>query len=810
MNDKYSVILKLVWYNENGHPHFYNYTCKHIIGGLKELVFNLEFDKEYFSYAYRHSETTLQFIKDDMIEILNCSTGNSVVDSGGNRIQDHSYIASGKINIKIVDNHTNIVFLESFLDLNRQKITPLYLEIPLIENVDVKEKIENEISYSLEEIKNSVIEIDTTNYAGNDVIEEATLYGTALLDDSWRLDPNKPDSVLIYQGGGRVAGYPEQWLRVTGNSDDKIYARGEYWGELGGDEKVWVSRYEGDEYGFIVFRGAQAYSTGGFTILAKYPKRVKISLKINLYLKRERKLTWKGAQFGYSPDNLQLKMKINYWNFFDQRIEHIATIQRQQDGIYDFYELKDYPYSFEINWLPGVDYSYYGQFFIKFGEKFYTDYGGGDTSQYSLHLLTNAELARGYSFKCEATIDAVANSSIHAQHKLSGVRLLDYLNFIAQKVGVLVEYQNLINYGLNNILYSSENFIDFKKRQLNEEGFLEKIENCSLKNILDWLNTQFCLSIYIDENNKLTLTTRDYFVNLALGGRQEMIDVNRVIEIMPQKFIKKIYAGSVRNELQFTSKNESTNTECTWELETELDGTELNILCPICTDPQFIDWMLMAKTITGGKKCLIETITIGTTVSLNVVKPTKITPNRTGETISNPFPNFTNFTTRNFTNVFLSPLAQFERWRRYITTPPNNIQYKMIKCDTNFINVIPNLQRLLFPYMKIYNYSGSNVYFNNSNTIVGGFPNSTTNVKVGVRDYTLNGHLLPLKFKVETPIYSQFLQARRKAIATFTYNGKKIIGYPNVVKTFFGEQVQEIEIEAIETSTITNINDLIE
>ena len=51
MNDKYSVILKLVWYNENGHPHFYNYTCKHIIGGLKELVFNLEFDKEYFSYA---------------------------------------------------------------------------------------------------------------------------------------------------------------------------------------------------------------------------------------------------------------------------------------------------------------------------------------------------------------------------------------------------------------------------------------------------------------------------------------------------------------------------------------------------------------------------------------------------------------------------------------------------------------------------------------------------------------------------------------------------------------------------------------
>ena len=56
-----------------------------------------------------------------MIEILNCSTGNSVVDLGGNRIQDHSYIASGKINVKIVDNHTNIVFLESFFRFKQTK-----------------------------------------------------------------------------------------------------------------------------------------------------------------------------------------------------------------------------------------------------------------------------------------------------------------------------------------------------------------------------------------------------------------------------------------------------------------------------------------------------------------------------------------------------------------------------------------------------------------------------------------------------------------------------------------------------------------
>ena len=42
----------------------------------------------------------------------------------------------------------------------------------------------------------------------------------------------------------RVSGYPEQWIRVTGNSDDKIYASGEYWGELGGNEEVLVSHMQ--------------------------------------------------------------------------------------------------------------------------------------------------------------------------------------------------------------------------------------------------------------------------------------------------------------------------------------------------------------------------------------------------------------------------------------------------------------------------------------------------------------------------------------------------------------------------------------
>ncbi|MGI6465989.1 MAG: hypothetical protein ACOXZZ_00015 [Sphaerochaetaceae bacterium] len=805
MNSKYRVVLTLFHTGVGATQRSYLYTCKHIIGGLKELVLNLEFDKEYFSYAYRHSETTLQFIKDDMREILNCSTGNNVVDSGGNRIQDHSYIASDKINIKIIDNHTNIVFLESFLDLNRQKITPFYLEIPLIENVDIKEKIENEISYSLEEIKNSVIEIDTTNYAGNDVIEEASLLGVGMIDDSWGGASNM-DSSTVYQVGEKWYFKPRQYLAVEGQSDVGIYASGEMWGRYAGKGVI------------EVLRGIHVTTTnvGGFTI-KDMNKSIVLDLKISFYLKRKRFVKVMGTVSAYRQYILNL-----YLSTYDEYSNNTTTvlvkaISVRLEGEYEIYEINDFPYRKVLNFNSSapLPYNIRGYFTIRFPQDIekptQVDTSLGDEAyKYDFYVVENTVTTKGYSFRCDAIIDAACNSKKDAKNKLFGIRLLDYLSFIANKVGVNVSYPTLIDYGLNNILYSSENLLNFSERQISDDKYLEKIENCSLKNILDWLNTQFCLSIYIDKNNKLTLTTRDYFVNLALGGKG-MIDVNRVIEIMPQKFIKRIYAGSVRHEVQFASNKESTNTECTWELETELDGAELNILCPICTDPQFIDWMLMAKTITGDKKCLIETITTGNTVSLNVVKPTKITPNKTGETISNPFPNFTNFTTRNFTNVFLSPLAQFERWRRYITTPPNNLQYKMIKCDTNFINVIPRFLMLIqFPYMKIYKYNGLNVYFNNSNTIVGGFPNSTTNVRVGVRNYDQNGHLLPLKFKVETPIYSQFLQARRKAIARFTYNGKTIIGYPNVVKTFFGEQVQEIEIEAIETSTITNINDLIE
>lgn len=806
MNDKYSVILKLVWYNQNGHPHFYNYTCKHIIGGLKELVFNLEFDKEYFSYAYRHSETTLQFIKDDMIEILNCSTGNSVVDSGGNRIQDHSYIASGKINIKIVDNHTNIVFLESFLDLNRQKITPLYLEVPLIENVDIKEKIENEISYSLEEIKNSVLNIDTSDYEGNPIIEEASLLGVGMIDDSWGGASNIDPSTVYQANNNHWYFTPTQYLAVEGQSDNGIHASGEMWG-----------RYAA-RGGIEVLSGIDVITTnvGGFTI-KDMGRSIVLDLKISFYLKRKRFVKVMGTISHYRQTKLNLILTTYDEYSSNTRSFLVKTIHVRLEGEYEIYEIKDFQYRKVLNFSSSASqpYNIRGYFTIRFPQDIekptQVDTSLGDEAyRYNFYVVENTATTKGYSFRCDAIIDAACNSKKDAKNKLFGIRLLDYLSFISNKAGVNVSYPTLIDYGLNNILYSSDNLLNFRERQISDNKYLEKIENCSLKNILDWLNTQFCLSIYVDEDNKLTLTTRDYFVNLALGGRQGMIDVNRVIEIMPQKFIKRIYAGSVRNEVQFVSSYESSNTECTWELETELDGTELNILCPICTDPQFIDWMLMAKTITGGKKCLIETITRGTTVSLNVVKPTKITPNKTGETISNPFPNFTNFTTRNFTNVFLSPLAQFQRWRRYITTPPNNLQYKMIKCDTNFINIIYGIHRTAYRYQQIYAANINYIYFNNSDTKIGGIPDSMRNVRVGVRNYDQNGHLLPLKFKVETPIYSQFLQARRKAVARFTYNGKTIIGYPNVVKTFFGEQVQEIEIEAIETSTITNINDLIE
>ena len=153
---------------------------------------------------------------------------------GGNRIQDHSYIASGKINVKIVDNHTNIVFLESFFRFKQTKNnSTLFGNTINWKMLILKKKIENEISYSLQEISNSVLNIDTTNYAGNDVIEEASLLGVGMIDDSWGGASNM-DSSTVYQVGNNWYFKPTQYLAVEGQSDVGIFASGEMWGRYAG------------------------------------------------------------------------------------------------------------------------------------------------------------------------------------------------------------------------------------------------------------------------------------------------------------------------------------------------------------------------------------------------------------------------------------------------------------------------------------------------------------------------------------------------------------------------------------------------
>lgn len=801
MNDKYRVALTLFHTGDGAIQRSYMYTCKHIVGGLSDLIFKLSFDEDYFSYSYRHSGTTLQFVKDDMREILNCSTGYNHYDSLGNKYQDKSYNASNKIKIQLIDNYTNIVFLESYLDINQQRIIPPYLEVPLIENVDIKEKIEQELSYSLQEISNSVLDIDTSNYAGNPIIEKASLFGVGMIDDSWgganNMTPN-----TNYQVNGITWFKPTQYLAVEGQSDSGIYASGEMWGRYGGRSDIEV----------LSDISVTKAAVGGFTI-KDMNKSVILDLKISFYLKRKRLVKIMGIVSNYRQTKLNL-----YLTTYDEYSMSRTTVLVKQisvslEGEYEIYEIKDLSYRKILNFssLAPQLYNIRGYFTIRFPQDLEKPSQvnlslGDENYRYNFYIVENTVTEKGYSFRCDAEINATCNSKKDAKNKLSGIRLLDYLSFIANKAGINVSYPTLTAYGLNNILYSSENLLNFHERQTSDDKYLEIIENCSLKDVIDWLNNQFCLSIYVDENNDIIISTRDSY---TAPTREATIEVNRLIEIKPQKVIKTIKAGSVKYEISTFSNAESMNTDCTWKLDTEIDGQELDITCNICTDPQFVDWMLIKKDLTGDKKILIETKTIDNIVGLHVAEITKVTPNRTDGVLLNSLPNFDTWEERNFVNVFLSPLSQIQRWRKYITTPPQGFRYKLIKCDTNFINAIKQI-RVTFPYMRIYSDNGLPIIFNNSNTIIMGLPRYTEKAGIKIRDFDTSGYILPLRMKVQTPIYTQFINARRKALVRFTYNGKTLIGYPNEVSTYFGEQVQEIEVELINTSTITNINDLIE
>ena len=65
------------------------------------------------------------------------------------------------------------------------------------------------------------------------LIEEASLLGVGMIDDSWGGASNM-DSSTVYQVGDIGTFKPTQYLAVEGQSDVGIYASGEMWGRYAG------------------------------------------------------------------------------------------------------------------------------------------------------------------------------------------------------------------------------------------------------------------------------------------------------------------------------------------------------------------------------------------------------------------------------------------------------------------------------------------------------------------------------------------------------------------------------------------------
>jgi hypothetical protein len=794
MNDKYKVRVHLYFIDLLGRSYRYIYECQNVVGGLSELVYALEFDKDYFSYSYNYSQTELQFIKGDMKAILNGLTGNIYGDLN-NRQQDKSYLTGRKIKVQVIDRYTNIIKFESELDSKNVKIKPTHIEVPLIQHSDLKEKLEKEISYSLEEIKRQVELVSAEKYKGNDIIEDVTLYGETYKSRAWGIPANLVTQDL-YKNYYRV----EQVIPVI-SQDGKIIAKDELWGALGG------------------FSTYGTYDTlfGGCYFESDVQKTVKLKFNIRFKLARRRYVHLYFGQtlmnsYYYSPDNLSLFFSLKIGNSHQNRLIQIINVERI--GNYDTYEWEGV---IEQTLQIPANVAVYGEFLVRFTDYFDLDvqslppdssiaiYGNPN---WDISVLSNNAETIGSIFKCEVEIDGFANSGIHRVNDIYGIPIFDYLDFVSGKAGLQVDYSKMLLSGVQNICYSSQNLANFTKRIANEVGFLEIIEKQTTKNILDWLNTQFCLCYYV-ENNKIFLEPRkDYF----LGRQQEKeIKANRLIEITPQNFIKTLTAGSKKYEISFASGYESSNEIVTWELKnTQLEGKKLDITCQICTDPQFIDWILVKKEFKGDKQFLIETYTEDGEKHILTGADMLICENITDGTIAQ---NYIGFVDRNFANVHLSPLAQIERWRNFITTPPQSAEYKIINSTTNYINIFkPNGKSAIYDYQKLYKHPDyTEPIFNNANTVVTGLiPLSKSFTPIKIRNFNQNGYLIPLKVKVETPIYDQFIGAKKKIMVKFDYNGRVLRGFPEKIETFFGYQTQEVEVLLANTSNVDNINDLIE
>lgn len=791
MNDKYKVRVFLYFIDLLGRSYRYAYDCQHVVGGLSDLVYSLEFNEDYFSYSYNYSQTELQFIKGDMKAILNGLTANVYGDLN-NRQQDKSYLIGRKIRVQVIDRYTNTIKFESELDSKNVKIKPTHIEVPLIEHSDLKEKLEKEISYSLEEVKRQVELVSAEKYKGNDIIEDVTLCGEAFKDESWG-GGNLIDWI-VWDSPAYYRYLPMQRIPVVSKGD--LLSNDNIWGALGG-----ISRY-----------GQYNQLYGGFSLTPTVlPKKVKLKFLINFKLIRNNSVKVYTSDTNYyyhhySPNKITLVLSLSNYHFAQLVVS--ANVVRR--GTTDIYEIKDFV--FETDYVfDSVNNNVKGEFVVLFSESFISQVRfmpSEETEKCDFRIIYEDEYYGGTTFKCDVNIDSMANSSINRANNIYGIPIFDYLDFVSGKAGLQVDYSKMLLSGIQNICYSSQNFTNFAKRIANEVGFLETIEKQNTKNILDWLNAQFCLCYYV-ENNKIFLEPRkDYFI---LRQQEKEIKANRLIEITPQDFIKTLIVGSKKHEVSFASGHESSNETVTWELKnTGLEGKKLDVTCKICTDPQFIDWVLVKKEFKGDKQFLIETYTEDGEKHILTGADMLICENITDGTIAQ---NYVGFVDRNFANVHLSPLAQIERWRNFITTPPQNAEYKIINSTTNCINIFkPNGKSAIYDYQKLYKHPDyTEPIFNNVNTVVTGLISlSKSFTPIKIRNFNQSGYLMPLKVKVETPIYDQFVGAKKKTIVKFNYNGKVLIGFPEKIETFFGYQTQEVEVLLISANNIDNINDLIE
>lgn len=421
-----------------------------------------------------------------------------------------------------------------------------------------------------------------------------------------------------------------------------------------------------------------------------------------------------------------------------------------------------------------------------------------------LNAGDNSEPVTDYSFKCEAVISGVANSIQNKRNDLYGVPILDYANFVASKGGLSLDVSRLQSQGINNIMYGSENLVNYEKqKQEKADEYLATNEEVSLQDVLDWLNKQFCLSMYY-YNSTLVVMPRAYFVAVQSSNVLNL-SANRIIELEIQKAAKTLKLGSKNYEVDFVEKYEVFNFEN--ELTSGVPiGDDLDLVCPIVTNPQFIDWLLVAKELNGNEQYLVETRTINGDIQLYTFAEEKIKENKQGGSYMGQYgaPTFATWQQRKWLNIFLSPLAQYERWRKFLPPTAHNSKYAITNSPAKWINYIYNIYPVE-SYQQIYRNIGTAAIWNNSNTIIQNIDPAQSPTAIG-QPFLVATHVSPIRVKIETPIYKEFVGNVPAQACRFQYNGKMIQGIPIAIHTYFDKKVQEIDLILLNTNfSITDL-----